>query len=218
MSHLHIPDGIIAIWLWVLGYVLTAVYFFIFARHIKKTSSYKKIPVVSVLGALMLLSMSIPVPFFLPYHINLSSLAGILVGPFYAGSAIFCVNMILALLGHGGVTIIGLNTVILTIEAGIAYFLYKKFKSAFTATFCALIVSAFLTITVIYLGTHDLDLLLDCHECAGGHEHEAVFSPDRFLLMVLAVGAMGWTLESFITNFIVNYIKRVKPELLEKKE
>lgn len=228
MSHIHIPDGIISVWLWVLGYILTGIYFFIFSRYIKKSANYKKLTIVSVLGALMLLSMSIPIPFVIPYHLNLSALMGILTGPFYAGAVIFGVNLILALVGHGGITIVGLNTVILTVEAIVAYFSFKFlnkklkniFPAAFMATFAALMVSALLTITIIYLGTQNLELLTHCHECTchgcGEHHHEAEFSPQRFLMLILAAGAFGWTLESAITGFIVKYIDRVKPDLLEK--
>ncbi len=230
MSHIHIPDGIIAVWLWLLGYAVVAVYFIIFSVHIKKTSDYKKITLVSVLGALMLLSMSLPVPFVIPYHLNLSALTGILVGPLYAGAAIFSVNLILALVGHGGITIVGLNTVVLTIEAAIAYFLFKflkqRFKKsffwpAFLATYPALIISALITIGVIYLGTQNLEFMLHCHEChgcAGHHDHAAAFDPQRFLLLIFAAGAFGWTLEAIITGFIVNYISRVKPDLLEGQD
>lgn len=226
MSHIHIPDGIIAVWLWILGYILTGIYFLVFASHIKKTSSYKKLTIISVLGALMFLSMSIPIPFVIPYHINLSALMGILTGPFYAGAGIFSVNLIMALVGHGGITIVGLNTVVLTIEAVIAYFLFKFlrkrlnnkiFPAAFTATFLALIISALITIGILYAGTQNLELFTHCHECAGhdhSHEHEAAFNPQTFFMLVLIAGSIGWTLESLITGFIVNYISRVKPDLL----
>jgi len=229
MSHIHIPDGIIALWLWVLGYVITAVYFIIFATRIKKTSDYKKFTLISVLGALMLLTMSLPVPFVIPYHLNLSALTGILVGPLYAGAAFFTVNLILALVGHGGITIVGLNTVVLTIEAAIAFFLFNflisKFKNnyfwpAFLATYPALILSALVTIGIIYLGTQNLEFMLHCHECTGHHHHDhaTAFDPQRFLLLILAAGAFGWTLEAIVTGFIVNYISRVKPDLLERQD
>lgn len=206
MSHIHIPDGIIAVWLWVLGYLAVGIYFIAFSRHVKKTGSYKKVTIASVLGALMLLSMSIPIPFFLPYHLNLSALAGILAGPFYAVLAIFSVNMILALAGHGGITIVGLNTVVIGAEAAVAYLLFslvrhktgnKMFLSAFLATFFALVASSLFTVGIIYFGTNEiLDL-------------------SRFLTLIAITGGLGWTLESLITGFIVNYISRVKPDLIK---
>lgn len=242
MSHLHIPDGIIALWLWALGYILVGLYFIIFAKRLKKTSNYKKLAIVSVLGALMLLAMSIPVPFVIPYHINLSALLGIIAGPFYAGVTIFSVNLILALIGHGGLTIVGLNTVVLMAEAAVAYYLFnllrkklnnKTFISGVVSTFIALVVSAALTIGIIYAGTQNLGHLAHhdhdhyCEHCPEQehedheeHEHEhdeEDFDVKRFFVLVLISGAFGWTLESLLTGFIVNYIQRVKPDLLERE-
>lgn len=228
MSHIHIPDGILTLWLWILGYVLTGIFFIIFGIHLKKTSNHKKLAVMSVISALMFLTMSVPIPLLLPYHINLSALTGILLGPLYAGGAIFTVNLILALLGHGGITIVGLNTIILIAEAFIANYLYAffrtkmstftPFKSAFFATFLALMASTAITVAIVYLGTQNLELLVHSHEHGAHHEHiEAAFDIHRFFILILAAGAIGWTLESYITAVIVGYIAKVKPELLENK-
>lgn len=235
MSHLHIPDGIIAIWLWIVGYIAVGAYFFAVYLHLKKQAEYKKIAIVSVLAALMLLSMSVPIPFFLPYHLNLSALSGILVGPFYAGLAIFCVNLILALIGHGGITIVGLNTIVLITEAAIAFLVFrnlkkligKVFPAAFLATIVALIVSTFLTVGIVYTGTQDFDYMIHKHhhECDGcihtedfSSENETeTFDIKRFIALILITGVFGWTLEAFISAFIINYINRVKPDLLEDK-
>jgi len=237
MSHLHIPDGIIAVWLWILGYLIIGIYFIAVYFQLKKTVEYKKIAMISVLGALMLLSMSIPIPFVLPYHLNLSALLGILTGPFYAGLTIFSVNLILALVGHGGITIVGLNTIVLTAEAIVAFFLFrllrKSFKKifpvAFISTFIALVISTALTVGIVYAGTQNLDYVIHkhnniCTDCANhdhdndyhkGHEEAESFDIKRFIALVLITGTLGWTLESFISAFIINYINRVKPDLLE---
>ena len=232
MSHLHIPDGILSLWLWLLGYLIVGIYFLIVYKHLKKTANYKKIAMTGVLGALMLLAMSIPVPFVIPYHLNLSALLGILAGPFYAGLAIFSVNFIIALVGHGGITIVGLNTIVITIEAIIAFLLFnlirkyfrKIFPAAFIATFIALIVSTFLTIGIVYTGTKNLDYL--AHKCSHQHEqtipyeHDQVesFNIKRFMFLILMSGSLGWTLEALLTAFIATYISRVKPDLLENKD
>ena len=50
------------------------------------------------------------------YHINLTVLAGILLGPWLSIISAVIVNVMLALLGHGGVTVIGLNTLVISTE------------------------------------------------------------------------------------------------------
>lgn len=267
MSHIHVPDGIIALWLWILGYILVGIYFLVVYFRFKQSENHKKLAIVGVVAALMLLTMSIPVPFIIPYHVNLSSLAGILLGPLYAGLAIFSVNLILALVGHGGITVVGLNSIILLIEAAIAYLIYRnllklksfsnlflpeygqpkgniiksrEFSAAFIATFIALLVSTVLTIGVVYAGTRDLHNIMHAHCChahtssADDELHHVIYEHDedfddhddfdehdaedfdikRFLTLILIAGGFGWTMESLATAFIVNYINKVKPDLL----
>ncbi len=229
MSHLHIPDGILPIWLWVLGYVIVGIYFLVVFKHLKQKPNPKKLAVTSVLGALMLLSMSIPIPFVLPYHLNLSTLLGILTGPLYAGLAIFSVNLIISLAGHGGITIVGLNTIILTLEATVAFLLFrflrrnfkKIFPVAFISTFIALVISTFLTVGTVSAGTQDVKFLPGqhhhkCGACNQPGKAPETFDLKRFIMLILITGGLGWTLESFISGFIISYINRVKPDLLEK--
>ena len=116
MSHLHIPDGVIdPIWL-ILGYILTGLVIFICINKIRKRNEEGKMALLGVMGAVMLLAMSVPLG-FIPFHINLTALSGIILGPNYGFLAAFIVNLILAFLGHGGITVVGLNTLIVGSEA-----------------------------------------------------------------------------------------------------
>src|SRR5688500_3732643 len=69
----------------------------------------RRVPRLGVMSALLLVGMSTEtVP--IAYHINLSVLAGIVLGPAYGALAALIVNVFLALFGHGGITVVGLNT------------------------------------------------------------------------------------------------------------
>jgi len=71
----------------------------------------------------MLVAMSLEIlPIF--YHINLSVVAGILLGPALGFLAAFIANLILAFMGHGGITVIGLNTLLLGSEAVLGHTLF----------------------------------------------------------------------------------------------
>lgn len=247
MSHIHIPDGILPLWLWVLGYISIGIYFIFGTFYIRKHKKQSKFPLISVMAALMLLTMSIPIPFPVPYHINLSVLTGIILGPVLAFFAIFTSNLLLAFIAHGGITVIGLNTLVISIEAVLGYFvfkfLYKKlnkiFISAFAATFLALIISTFLTVGIVYAGTHNFNTLAHSHCCTREihqeklgrnqekhldnkliehQEHnkaEEKFNIKKFFSMMLIFGLIGWILEASLTGFIVNYINKVKPDILK---
>jgi len=206
MSHIHLPDGILPVWLWLSGYAVIAVYFVFFFFRFRKSSFNKKFALIGILSALMLITMSIEI---IPpiYHINLAVLSGIILGPALSVLAIFVVNIILAFLGHGGFTVIGLNTIVVSIEAVLGYFGFKLlsskikniFISAFLATFIALFISSWSTIGVVYSGTHDMDLLVESHNHSGEHkeliQHKQPESFDikKFILLIMAFSAVGVT-------------------------
>ena len=189
MSHIHIPDGVLPLWLWVLGYILIGIYFIFAALYVTKYNKQSKLPLISVMTALMLLTMSVPIPFPVPYHINLAVLAGIILGPVLSFFAIFTSNLLLAFTSHGGITVIGLNTLVISIEAALGYlifrFIYKKsnkiFLSTFIATFSALIISAIFTIGIVYAGTHNFSSLAhnECHQGCNTIEHKASVHHDE---------------------------------------
>ncbi len=115
MTHIHIPDGVLPLWLWLGGWVFTLAMLWFAGRLGSEAESRRRVPLLAVLSAMMLVAMSSEiVP--LAYHLNLTVIAGTLLGPVLSPIAAFIVCVILALLGHGGVTVIGLNTVLITAE------------------------------------------------------------------------------------------------------
>lgn len=239
MSHLHIPDGVLPVWLWILGYITIAVYFIFVINYLNKTNLNKKIFLVGMCSAFMVVAMSIEI-IPISYHINLSALTGIMLGPVLAPLAIIVTNIFLSLMGHGGITVLGLNTIAVTLEAVCAYYIFKFLKnrlnktvfiSAFTATFLALAVSTTASIGITYVGTGNFALHQE-HEASSGiikfegietpeahQEHKAEpaehFNIRKFILIVLTFGLIGWSIESFLTSFIINYIYKVKPDILK---
>src|SRR5512139_2578257 len=123
MTHMHIPDGILPVWLWVSGFLVMAAVLWICLYRLRGMDRKKKIPLLGVLSAVMLVVMSIEL---LPiaYHLNLSVVAGILLGPSLGFIAAFIVNLMLALMGHGGITVMGLNTLLLGAEAMLGHTLF----------------------------------------------------------------------------------------------
>jgi cobalt/nickel transport system permease protein len=115
MSHIHIPDGVLPLWLVALGWVVAAVIVGIAVRRSSRADLGRRVPLLGAVSALMLVAMSsevIPIA----YHINLTIVAGILLGPELSVVAAAVVVTLLALLGHGGVTVIGLNVTVIATE------------------------------------------------------------------------------------------------------
>ena len=234
MSHIHLPDGILPTWLWVSGFVAAIMVWVIFFRLIKREDLGKRLPLLGMMAAAMVLGASVEV---IPpvYHINLIVISAILLGPSLIFLATFVVNVILALFGHGGITVIGLNTLILSIEGIAGYYLFqllwnmlrKLSLAAFLATFLALMVSTFAMILVVSLGTSHYEELMHHdkgtiglesgkekethHEQPGG---ETEVNLNRWIKAIALPLFFGWILEGIITALMIKYIHRLRPDLL----
>lgn len=124
MSHIHIPDGVLPVWLWAGGWFVALALVGIAGAVAQRTDARRKVPLLGVVSALMLVAMSseiVPIA----YHINLTVVAGVLLGPLLGIVAAFIVEIILAMLGHGGVTVLGLNTLLVATEIVVGWALFR---------------------------------------------------------------------------------------------
>lgn len=121
----------------------------------------KRVPLIGAVAALMLVGMSseiIPIA----YHINLTVLAGILLGPWLSAITALVVMLMLALLGHGGVTVVGLNTLVISVEMIVGWALFHAAVRAFgkrrstvvagVSTVVALALSTSMVVGIVALG------------------------------------------------------------------
>ncbi|NWF92559.1 MAG: energy-coupling factor ABC transporter permease [Syntrophaceae bacterium] len=236
MSHIHFPDGVLPIWLWGSGFIVAILVGLILFRFAKREEWIRHLPLLGMMSAAMILGASVEiVP--IAYHINLTVISGILLGPSLIFLATFVVNVILALFGHGGITVIGLNTLTLSIEGVLGYFLFRilwrltrrLMPAIFLATFLALLCSTLSMIGVVSLGASHYEELIHHEDEKGifefkllkdkvGHPVEGAtrekVNLKRFMAIVLPLGLIGWILEGMITSLIGRYIHRMRPDLL----
>jgi len=235
MSHIHLPDGVLPVWLWVSGFIVAILVEAILFRFIKKEELTRRLPLIGMMAAVMVLGASVEiVP--IAYHVNLTVISGILLGPSLIFLATFVVNVILALFGHGGITVIGLNTLTLSIEGILGYFLFRLFwrvlrrltLAIFLATFFALFISTLSMIGVVSLGTShykelihqegkgffEFKLLKEKGDHQEGDTEKREVNLKRFIAIVLPLGFIGWILEGVITSLVARYIHRLRPDLL----
>ncbi|MEM3062612.1 MAG: energy-coupling factor ABC transporter permease [Nitrososphaerota archaeon] len=218
--HIHIPDGILPIWLWGLGYILTFFFLVICLLGLKK--EIKKIPLVGMLTAIALIIMSVPLG--LPIHLNLMVLIGLLVGIRWSLVSALVLNFILASFGHGGITVVGLNTLVLWWQAVLGIFLFKfsikifknYFASASFATFASLACSFLAIIGIVAVSRVEPAEFLHLHRA--GREIEEIghteLSFPTFILLSAPISFFGALVESIFTGFCVQFIKKIKPKLI----
>jgi cobalt/nickel transport system permease protein len=111
------------------GWIVALALLWLASSRARRADIRRKVPLLGVVAALVLVSMSTEiVP--IAYHVNLTVVAGVLLGPWLGAIAAFIVVVILALLGHGGVTVIGLNTLMIAAEMAIGWGLFRLLARA----------------------------------------------------------------------------------------
>jgi cobalt/nickel transport system permease protein len=218
MSHLHIPDGILPALLWVPGLLVMLVLLFWSARATRERGP-QLVAFQSALGGIMLAVMALPVPITaFDYCMTLAGPIGVLLGAAPAFQVSFVVTLILALLGQGGFTVIGLNTLVLAIGAMLARPLYMSSVRALGPPRAMALATAvsqlFSTVCWVALLLLSVELTPNV---AGNQEVEhtlievwhrvgaAIVVP----LLLLAVA-----LEALLGYGLAHFLDRVRPDLL----
>ncbi len=236
MSHLHIPDGVIpVIWL-VIGYLLTGIVLAIALWRVRRDEASQRLPRLGIVAALMLVGMSVEIG-IIGYHVNLSVLGGILLGPWLGFIAAFIVNLILALFGHGGITVVGLNTLIVgseTIVGGAVFRgLQRRMSAQWAAAITVVVTLAFSTTLMLGIvaltrtepavafhgptGNEPAPLLtFELLPGQGNENPMANLDLTRFAELVYALGAIGWVIEAAFTALVVGFLARTRPDLLAR--
>lgn len=218
MSHLHIPDGILPPILWVWGLILTAL-LLLFSTRVARRAGQRQIAFQSALGGIMLAVMAIPVPIAaFDYCMTLAGPVGVLLGAAPAFQVSFVVTLILALLGQGGFTVVGLNTLVLGVGAAMARPLYLRVVPRLgparamamatavsqlfsTVCWCALLLLS-VRLTPNGVPNHEVEhTLIEVWHRVGA----AVVIP----LLLLAVA-----LEALLGYGLAHFLDRVRPDLL----
>jgi cobalt/nickel transport system permease protein len=233
MSHLHIPDGLIPL-PWILaGIGLAALFVCVALRALKRRDRAKVVPRIATLSALMLLAMGLPIP-LLGYHLNLTVLTGMIAGPAEGFIAVLVVNLILALTAHGGITVVGLNTLVSGLEVCLGWLIWRSLRQVFRRPFAAAAVSTVIALLIsttamlaIVAGTRvSPDLALHRHdhaehvEHAESADHARVAGSDSgslkaFAAIVYSAGALGWAVEALVVGSAAEFIAKSRPDMLD---
>ena len=212
MSHLHIPDGLLPVWLWAGGLGLSLL-LLARASRIARDQSPQRIAYQGALGGLMLAAMTIPLgP--LEFHLTLAGPVGVLLGGAGAFQVAFVVSAILALMGHGGLSVVGLNALILGAGAAVACRAYRLVSrwlapapSLALGTLAGQAVSGASWFAVVWLGMRlGVGSLLP--GAAPGARHGAIAA------LVLPLWIAAFVVEALVAYGLGRFLARVQPGLL----
>lgn len=231
---MHIPDGVLPIWIVALGWVVTALLLALSIRRVNSEDVKRKLPLIGIVSALMITGMTLEiVP--IAYHINLSIIAGILLGPALAFISVFIVDLIISMFGHGGVTVVGLNTIVIGAEAVLGYYLFQALRAVMARrqagwpSALAVVMSLFLSTSVmlgiVYVSHANPAEVLHTEEVVSGVDAGQAAHTDahgsldfrRFVKTIFLLAPLGWALEAAVTGLVVSYLYRVRPDLVASK-
>lgn len=218
MSHLHIPDGVLPPIVWIVGAVLAALGL-AWAAWSTRHEGAQAIAYRSALGGIMLAVMAIPVPVTaFDYCMTLAGPVGVLLGGAGAFQVGFAVTLILALMGQGGFTAIGLNTLVLGLGAAAARPLYLRAVRAMSpgaamalATATSQLLSSALWIALLALSVRLVPQL------AGEHEVRHALPWLRggaVAVIVVPLLAVAVCIEAMLGYGVAGFLSRVRPDLL----
>ena len=213
---MHIPDGILPAQVCAAGYAVTGLATWYSLRRIsRKPDPTAEIPKASLLTAAFFVASSIYIP--IPpasVHLILNGLLGVILGYFAFPAILIGLFFQALVIGHGGLTTLGVNAAMMGIPALLAYHIFQLRMSigkglpekvatalfAFLGGALGLGIAALIFLTlVITTIPADFD---------AGAERNAI--------MTLSLGHIPlMVLEGVFTAMLVLFLQRAKPELLE---
>jgi cobalt/nickel transport system permease protein len=213
VSHLHIPDGVLPWTVWLPGLAL-ALLLLVVTGWLQRGESRSRIAYQGAIGALMLAAMAVEIPLGpIDYHLTLVGPVGALLGPVGGFQVVFVVSAMLALVGHGGLTVVGWNALVLGAGAALARpfasVLARRFSPAVSlaiATGCAQAVSGALWLAVVAAG---MRLAPRARLFGDGPGAVTVFAALALPLWLLGIGV-----ESAVALGLGRFVQRVRPDLL----
>lgn len=170
-----------------------------------KKMDYEAIPRVAILSAAFFVATLIHVPVGpVGLHLVLNGLMGLLLGWLAVPAILIALFLQALLFQFGGLTVLGVNTITMALPAVVCFYLFRPFLrrpgpmaniAAFACGFTAILLSGVLVAAAL------------------------LFSGQGFLQvaeLVLLAHIPVMVIEGFITLFIFLFLKKVRPEMLEK--
>ncbi len=165
----------------------------------------ERVPQAGLLSAAFFVASLVQVPVGpSSVHLVLSGLLGLVLGWAAFPAVLIALTLQAAFFSIGGITTLGLNTVIMALPAVVCHFLFRRaaavdsewlvFGAGFAAGACAVILGALITTGALIVA---------------GKEFSAL-AP-----LILAVHLPSAAVEGLVTGSVVVFIRKVRPELLD---
>lgn len=204
ITPIHISDGVLSWQTLALGWVISGIVIFFSVRNIKA----EQVPKISVITACFFVASLFHIPVGpTSVHLILNGLVGAIVGPFCYISIFLGVVLQAFLFGHGGVTVIGVNSLNIGIPALLGYGVFTvgqrfiRWESPVKSFLLGALVGGLAIALAVLFAT--VMLYSSGEEFAGVIKALILFHIPVILIEAVVVGS------------IVSFLLKVKPEILE---
>jgi cobalt/nickel transport system permease protein len=211
VAHIHLPDGSFTLFWVLVWWVLTLALIgaaLVWARRRRPGS--REITVAAFVTAASFAVFQVEIPLFGGVHMNLTPLIGILAGPVLGSLIVFIVNILSAAIGHGGWGLIGANVLVNFSEVITAYTIFRALKRVTPGLFSR---AGIATFGGLFVGNIAMVAIILVSGIQGVTQTSIQILAGLSLLVAVNMGVAA--LEAFVTGFIVGYIGKVKPGLLD---
>lgn len=205
---MHIPDSMIplnqALIYWIITIIILAISLYKFSNSKDKE---KRIVITSIMtvATVLISSLPIPSPIGIPIHFFVIPIIAILLGPNTGIIVGFLALLIQAILGLGGITTLGANTIVIGVCISFGTYLFYNIFNYLNNSL-AIVLS---TIIGIMIGTVGQIIILLISQNT---------TPETLLSSLLPFYLIISLIEAFINLVTIKTIRNIRPELLNIKK
>jgi cobalt/nickel transport system permease protein len=211
MAHIHLEDGAFTLPWVIIWYIIAGLFLLLCLYWIRRKGivDNRTIVMAAMVTAAAFAIFQVNIPIFGGVHMNLTPLIGILAGPAFGGVIVLIVNILSAAIGHGGWGLIGANVLVNMTEVLTAYLVFRWLGSLKLDIFSR---AGLATLVGLLLGNCAMVFIIVISGVQGTSQSQV---DTLYGLALLAAVNMGVAIiESIITGFTVDYIHRVRPDML----
>jgi cobalt/nickel transport system permease protein len=211
VAHIHLPDGSFTL-SWALFWWLCALAVLGVALVRARAGRFgsREIAVAAFLSVAAFAAFLVEIPLFGGVHLNLTPLIGILAGPVLGTLVVFVINVLSAAIGHGGWGLIGANVLVNVSEVLTAWAAFRALGRIMPGLFARAGIASF---GGLFAGNLVMVAIILLSGIQGVSQEGSALLPGLSLVVAVNLGAA--VIEAFLTGFIMAYIDRVRPALLE---
>lgn len=214
---MHLPEGILPLPITLGGYVAAGLVAAFCVRRIRaQVDPLSQVPQAALMTATFFIAslVSFPIP-PVSVHLLLNGLLGVLLGWFAFPAILVGLFLQAVMFGHGGVTTLGVNALLLGLPALAAYGLFQL------RACCPLLLTRRFTLLLSFLAgalAVGLALLLFTSILLVGLPAHVDAALERRALMTLILAYLPVLfLEGLLTAMLVGFFLRVSPGLIERR-